>query len=125
MFLTLVAISSSSIIFYGENPVPGSCTKIAPYVFFSNSEYPVYFQSEIVDKKSVMTYVICMYQVLPHDDDNDEDDASQKSTESKSTPSKTSNATAMGKTPTASPLKVPPKIVTKGRTELTCAELTY
>jgi hypothetical protein len=25
----------------------------------------------------------------------------------------------MGKTPTASPLKVPPKIVTKGRTELT------
>jgi hypothetical protein len=41
LFLTLVAISSRSIIFYGENPVPGSCTKRAPRVFFSNSEYPV------------------------------------------------------------------------------------
>ena len=76
----------------------------------------ILFQSGIVDKKSVMTYVMCMYQVLPHDDDNDDADARVDD-------AKTSNSVASQSTPTkrmshASPLKVPPKVVTKGKTIL-------
>jgi len=75
-----------------------------------------------VDKKSVMTYVMCMYQVLPHEDDvsdqlvieettaADIQAANSSHTGKKSSPSKTASSAA------SSPLKVPPKVVTKGRT---------
>ena len=84
----------------------------------------------------MMTYVMCMYQVFPHDDDviaesnnsgNNNNFASMSpasggavhktavsgvmdSGAKKSSPSSGSSSV------TASPLKVPPKVVTKGRT---------
>ena len=74
-----------------------------------------------MDKKSVMTYVMCMYQVLPHDDDV----ADQLVIEDNCEPtaaavnSAAANSCQIGKKSSpmksASPLKVPPKVVTKGR----------
>lgn len=92
----------------------------------------------------MMTYVMCMYQVFPHDDDviaesnysgNNNNFASTSpasggavhqavsgvldSGAKKSSPSSGSSSV------TASPLKVPPKVVTKGKTSFSCCHLSF
>ena len=93
-------------------------------------------QASVVDKKSVMTYVMCMYQVLPHQDTQDsrEEDVIDEASVAAAAGLLEDVAVHVGRSgslgssgggggkksssssATASPLKVPPKVVTKGRT---------
>ena len=104
------------------------CYEYYEYLLLKTNMYDYYFQASAVDKKSVMTFVICLYQVLPHEDTVIEADSGVANKSHPLTPvhqltaaavsspvGRNSTPTTASSSATASPLKVPPKVVTKGR----------
>ena len=113
----------------------GPLTECLLYLVFTIVKFSIELvQASVVDKKSVMTYVMCMYQVLAHQDTQDsrEEDVIDEASvavaaglledvavhvgRSGSLGSSGGGKKSTSSSATASPLKVPPKVVTKGRT---------